>query len=249
MLGNRSLFAPSQTMIDHVSGAGCSREPYFAIGYGVALDLLRYGIIRADTDKVFDIGCGCGRVGQFIATVLDEAKGGQYTGFDTWKEGVDWATETLTPLYPHARFRHIGPTIESPYDAAGAYRIALEDASHDAFIATSLFTHLRREPADYYLSEVARVLKPNGRAYISYYASKERFREIQPKANCDEDAYGIYFLKPECEDAFVEAHEVEKMAATHGLRLLGKRWGPWRGLQFAYRGLGGYQDRFMFKKV
>jgi hypothetical protein len=96
MLGNRSLFAASQRMIDHVSGAGSSREAYFAIGYGVALDLLRYGIIRADTDKVFDIGCGCGRVGQFIATVLDEAKGGQYTGFDTWKEGVDWATETLT---------------------------------------------------------------------------------------------------------------------------------------------------------
>ena len=98
-----------QHLIDHVTGggSGSNQESYRLIGFAVAIDILNFGVIDAPSDKVIDLGCGCGRVGQVIAPVLDPAAGGAYFGFDIWAEGVTWAQENLTKYYPHASFKHL----------------------------------------------------------------------------------------------------------------------------------------------
>jgi len=247
---NRTLFPMDQQLMDHISGAGVStQESYLKVGYSIALDMIRYGVLTSRSNKVFDLGCGSGRVSQFIATIVEPSEGGSYTGFDTWKGGVDWASKNITPIYPHARFMHIGPIEKNGYEASEAYPVPLENQSHDVFMANSLFTHLRQSAAEYYLSEVSRVLKKSGKAYISYFASKELFHEIAPNAKYDEDGYAINFCKGDSEDQFVDEIAVENMAIKYGLKLLGKRWGHWRGQQYSYRGYHGFQDLFIFQKI
>jgi len=165
---NRSWRPVDQVLVNHVTGGG-TEEAFFLVGYAVTLDILQYDIICSPAARVFDIGCGCGRISQFIAPLLDPELGGQYVGFDTWEEGTSWAMNNIGNIYPHAEFRHIGPANQSGYVADQAYTLDLPDNSFDAFIANSLFTHLRRHAAQTYVREVARILKPGGKGYVSFF--------------------------------------------------------------------------------
>ncbi|MGH6837837.1 MAG: class I SAM-dependent methyltransferase [Methylocella sp.] len=159
-----------QHFIEHVAGTG-GEELYRLIGIGATIDILNFGVIDAPSNKVIDLGCGCGRVGAVLASVLDPAAGGAYFGFDIWTEGVTWAKENWTKYYPHASFKILGG--HPGYDAQASYRLDLPDASQDAAIATSVFTHLRAKPANDYAAEIARVLRPGGKAYTTFLASKD----------------------------------------------------------------------------
>jgi SAM-dependent methyltransferase len=244
---NRSWPPISQSMIDHVTG-GATRENFFIVGYAVTLDILQFGVICSPAARVFDIGCGCGRVSQFVAPLLDPQSGGDYIGFDTWAEGTRWATNNISRVYPHVKFRHIGPATQSGYVAAEAYKLDLPDCSYDAFIANSLFTHLRKDAARTYVEEVARILRPGGKGYISFFASKDKFREIQPNATINEDEYSINFSKITTEDNFTDEDRVFQLFQNSGLEVVGYKYGHWRGNQYASRGYSGYQDIFIIKK-
>jgi SAM-dependent methyltransferase len=203
ILRNLSRFPVSNDMVQHVSG-NTDQAGYFLVGYSCAIDALRFGVLNSPANKVFDIGCGCGRVGQFIASMLDPEFGGSYTGYDTWSSGIAWAAENLTPVMPHARFTTLGRT--NRYEASSSFVLDLPSASHDAFIATSLFTHLRKPAADGYFAEIARILKPGGRAYITYFASKTIF--TLPPEQVVEDDYAVNFLKGDVEDTFVDEPQI-----------------------------------------
>ena len=236
-----------EALVRHVTG-GATIETYYGVGYAVVLDVLGFGLITTRDTTVAEIGCGCGRIAHFVAPMLEPSAGGAYDGFDTWQAGIEWAAANISPLYPHARFHHLGTPGETGYDADRAYRLALPDDSQHVVLAVSLFTHLRRAAAEGYTREISRVLRPGGRAYVTFFASKGRFREIQPWAPCDEDEYGVYFAKPEFEDAFVDEARARAMFERDGLRVLGVKYGHWRGPKYGFRGHAGFQDVFVVKK-
>jgi SAM-dependent methyltransferase len=49
------------------------------------------------------------------------------------------------------------------------YAFPVEGASTDFAFATSVFTHMRAEEVRHYLAEIARVLKPAGRAFLTFF--------------------------------------------------------------------------------
>lgn len=208
---NRSITQIPQSMIDHTAGAG-TQESFKLIGYATVLDLLKFGVVSSPADKVFELGCGCGRIAYMLSTMLDEQIGGSYSGFDIWSDGIDWATQHITSLYPHATFVRLGKHNEY---VATSYRIYLPDSSQDSFIATSVFTHLRVRAANDYTAEIARILKPGGKGYITFFASKERFREISSVV-CEEDDYAIYYVNTQAEDTFVDEKQAKSMFERHG---------------------------------
>jgi SAM-dependent methyltransferase len=234
----------SDEMIRHVSG-NTDHSGYFMVGHACALDMLRFGVLNSPTNKVFDIGCGCGRVGQFIASMLDPTQGGCYTGYDTWGTGIDWADANITALLPQARFVTLGKI--GGYEAATSFTLDLPPASQDAFVATSLFTHLRKPAAEGYFAEIARLLKPGGRAYITYFASKTLI--TAPADQYEEDDYAINIFKEGSEDTYVDEAQISMMAERHGLSVLGRKYGFWRGQKYRYRQASGFQDVFIFKRV
>jgi ubiquinone/menaquinone biosynthesis C-methylase UbiE len=65
------------------------------------------------------------------------------------------------------------------------FRFPLEDVSFDVVHAYSVLTHLRQETALVYLSEMARVLAPSGRAYITAFVGGKEPFAINPGGYCD----------------------------------------------------------------
>jgi SAM-dependent methyltransferase len=241
---NKSAIHVPQSMIDHVAGGG-TQESFRLIGYSVILDMLKFGVLNSPSDKFFELGCGCGRIGGMLGPMLDETQGGSYNGFDIWADGIEWGSANISTLYPHIQFGFLGNHNE--YVADVAYPIDLESESKNCFVATSVFTHLRAKAADFYVSEIARILKSGGKGYITFFASKERFREIQPNAAPEEDDYAINYVNVQAEDTFVEESSAVQMFERHGLCVMGIKYGSWRGQQF-YRGHAGHQDLFIVKK-
>ena len=94
----------------------------------------------ADRHKVLDIGCGDGQIARALA-----AQGSEVLGVDPTQLHIDVAIE-----------RGGGPR----YLLGGATNIPTDDETFDAVVACLVFEHI--DQMDEAMTEVARVLKPNG---------------------------------------------------------------------------------------
>jgi SAM-dependent methyltransferase len=129
-----------------------------------------FGIPLETYETVFDFGCGCGRVARQL--LQQEPKPRRYVGIDVNKELAEWCRGNLSPVDPNFGFLH--HDVYSPTYAPGnRMRLALPlpalDGEFTLVIAHSVFTHLTRAQAEYYLSEVRRILAPGGMAFTSWF--------------------------------------------------------------------------------
>lgn len=111
-------------------------------------------------NMVLDVGCGTGIMG--IASypfILDQ---GHYLGIDALKMNIHICRET----YPSEYFSFIHPDRRS---SEGRLLWDVEDSSFDLITALSVWSHLDEESAIYYFKEVARLLKPKGKAIITFF--------------------------------------------------------------------------------
>jgi len=148
---------------------GTARPAAFA-GYAAAatVELAARGL--EPDHRVLDVGCGIGPLAAGLAPYL---AGGRYDGFDVHAEAVAWCARVITPRHPHFRFRHadVANTVYNPGGSvpAAEYRFPYPDAAFDFAFLGSVCTHLRPADAAHYLREVGRVLRPGGRAVVSFY--------------------------------------------------------------------------------
>jgi SAM-dependent methyltransferase len=120
-------------------------------------------------DAVFDFGCGCGRQARQLMQQTPLPR--RYVGVDLQKRLIEWCQHNLTPV--DGRFQFVHHDVYSPWFAPDnslrlAQRFPVEDAAFSLIVATSVFTHLTKNQAEYYLSEVARILTPQGIAYTTW---------------------------------------------------------------------------------
>jgi SAM-dependent methyltransferase len=128
-----------------------------------------FGIPPAAYESVFDFGCGCGR--QARQLLLQEPRPRRYVGIDVKPELIDWCAAHLTPVDPAFRFVH--HDVYSPFYAPGnslclARPFPVPDRSVSLLLGTSIFTHLTKDQAQYYLRELARVMRPDGVAFTTW---------------------------------------------------------------------------------
>lgn len=132
-------------------------------------------------DRVMEIGCGLGRMAvpltQFLA-----APTGRYTGFDVVAEGIAWAQAHIASAYPNFDFKHLdfNNQLYNPAGglAAGGGNLPFADNSVDFLFMTSVVTHLDAEYTSFYLREVARMLRPQGRLFVTAFLLNEMNREL-----------------------------------------------------------------------
>jgi SAM-dependent methyltransferase len=141
---------------------------YRAVGDGFRRLFVELGGLEPGHD-VLDVGSGSGR----MAYALEDWLTGSYEGFDVMPEAVEWCRREITPRHPRFRFQLADIRSErynpgGTYEAAG-YRFPYGDDSFDFAFLTSVFTHLQRPAVENYLSELARVLRPGGRCFATYF--------------------------------------------------------------------------------
>ncbi|HEX3689370.1 MAG TPA: class I SAM-dependent methyltransferase [Solirubrobacteraceae bacterium] len=125
------------------------------------------GLIRAvgrdpaDLRSVLDFGCGSGRVLPHMAALAPQAA---YTGCDVDAAAIDWAARA---------HRALGWSLNSFHPP-----LPFADCHFDLVYAISVFSHLDRGLASMWLSELRRVLAPDGLALLSVHGPHafEQFR-------------------------------------------------------------------------
>lgn len=123
------------------------------------------------TDQVLDVGCGFARIAQGLTGYLRD--GGSFDGFDVLEGEIEWCRRNVTRKHAHFRFQ-VADLYNKFYNPAGTqqaadFRFPYDDAAFDFVYLISVFSHMLPGDMDHYLSEIARVLRPGGRCFITYY--------------------------------------------------------------------------------
>jgi SAM-dependent methyltransferase len=128
-------------------------------------------------ERVLDVGCGPGYVARDVAGFL--SADGLYDGIDVQRGLIEELRERYARA-PNFRFHHadIENATYNPTGAVSAsdYRFPIADASVDVVVLRSVFTHMLPDEVARYVAEIARVLAPGGRAYVTYFLLNEESR-------------------------------------------------------------------------
>lgn len=139
----------------------------------IGKDFLSYfidlGKLKSD-EKVLEVGSGIGRMALPLTAYLTE---GEYEGIDIVKSGVDWCNKNISSKHINFKF-HLADIKNKVYNPKGQYdasqyKFPFADSHFDFIFLTSVFTHMLPSEVKNYISEISRVLKKNGRAFITFF--------------------------------------------------------------------------------
>ena len=121
--------------------------------------------------KVLDLGCGNGR-----HTVMLAKAGFDTYGMDLSKEGLKVTRKWLNELNLKANLKQASCYKKFPF----------EDNFFDAIVSIQVIHHAKHKNIKYCISEIERVLKPNGTIFItvtksSYRTRAKKFKIIAPR--------------------------------------------------------------------
>jgi SAM-dependent methyltransferase len=117
----------------------------------------------ASYESVFDFGCGCGRVARQL--ILQNPQPSRYVGVDVHPELITWCRENLSPAAPGFEFYHhdvFDKLVNADEAKPDVLALPVEDGSVTFFESLSIFTHIVERQLAFYLTEAARVLRPDG---------------------------------------------------------------------------------------
>lgn len=133
-------------------------------------DFIKYGELHPN-DRVLDVGCGVGRIAIPLTQYLSNR--GEYFGFDIVKHRIEWLQNAYRVKHPNFHFQ-LADVYNKTYNRNGnfqpsEYIFPYEDSSFDFVFLTSIFTHMLAKDVKHYLAEIARVLKPGKKCFITFF--------------------------------------------------------------------------------
>jgi SAM-dependent methyltransferase len=124
------------------------------------------------------VGCGIGRIAYSLMYFLDPSA--RYEGFDVHPFLIARAQQLITPYFPNFHFQHVN-VYNGYYNPNGILKsyefpFPYEDNSFDFIFLASVFTHMLPADVAHYLSEIKRVLKPNGKCLMTAFLLTDESR-------------------------------------------------------------------------
>lgn len=170
MLDNVDLLLPHGKVPPRKLRKFTGSTGFLTIGEAWVQQFVAYGEL-APTERVLDVGCGVGRVAMALTSYINGA--GSYEGFDLYAKGVDWCQKHISSRFPNFHFQ-LTDIYNGMYNSEGKYkareyRFPYDDGSFDFVFLTSVFTHMLPQDMEHYFSEIARVLKRNGRCFATFF--------------------------------------------------------------------------------
>ena len=219
-----------QALLNYVGSGEAGQHGYRMIGFTYLFHALSLLGIPAST-RVLDIGAGAGRIGFAFGPYL-KLGGGHYHGYDTWNDGIEWARENISSIFPEVTFNLLPSPPQGRregYLAEYSAEIPVDENSFDLALCTSLFTHLRRPAYTAYFRHIHRSLKPNAVALITAKLVDQReygwIKEF--KANAADD-YGVYVMDDTYADSYLLEQPFFEDIREAGLAVCRYAPGVWR---------------------
>ena len=247
---------------DHRTGGRYSYAEWAHV-IGIFQTLIFIHLQNKEGNKILDIGCGTGFLG--IASEPFIGGGGKYTGIDVMKSKIDFCRSH----YPASDFEFIHFDVANPYYAPAQERAKskwpVESESYDLVTALSVWTHLDEEDALFYFKEISRVLKPNGKAIVTFYLLDDTYRNTletrsdrrgrfhkrpQDDYIFDRPSYGsnmwLHPKRARVPEAAVGVTEagLEHLLAGSEMKLIEQHQGNWKEVPGAF-----LQDVLIFQKA
>jgi ubiquinone/menaquinone biosynthesis C-methylase UbiE len=110
------------------------------------------GLELKQGDRVLDLGCGAGRMIRHLRPIAERC---EIWGADISAPHISWCKHHLSPPF------HFATTTKVPH-------LPFEDRSFSLIYCGSLFTHID-DLADAWLLELKRILRPDGRLYVTIH--------------------------------------------------------------------------------
>jgi SAM-dependent methyltransferase len=147
---------PEVERIKRVSGATADLNSFLNGGKTAAEHIKRLASHYLGASKAprtfLDWGVGCGRVARHLTLESNI----RLTGIDIDDDNLKWCQDNLTGEY-----KTVGLLPPTPFD----------DNTFDVIYSCSVLSHLTEDVAHHWLSELKRVLRPNGVALLSFNGS------------------------------------------------------------------------------
>ncbi len=187
-----------------------------------------------EDSTVLDIGSGIGRTAIPLTKFLTEQ--GHYEGFDVVKRGIDWCQKNITSKYPNFQFQYI-PLNNDLYRKDGTnpdqFIFPYPDSSFNLAVVNSVFTHMVADEVENYFNEMARVLKPGGIIYATFFLYEEKTGHFPDGFDFPFD-YGHYRLMDDevksANVAFEKGYLQKELVEENGFQIRHIFLGSWRGL-------------------
>ena len=206
--------------------------------------------------RVLDIGCGPGRIAARLTRQLER---GSYEGFDIDPRSIRWCRRKISSRHPNFHFQ-LADIRNAEYNPAGsqearAYTFPYRDDEFDLALAASVFTHMLPGEIERYVSEAARVLKPDGRLLASFFLLNEdtQLRLMYSGRRilgAKEDDGGVHYRSQDATtpERMIAVFEegIRKIYAGAGLTIETIGYGKWCGRRDGFLGFG--QDLVVARK-
>jgi SAM-dependent methyltransferase len=127
---------------------------------------------------ILDVGCGIGRLAVPLTRVLSQD--GRYEGFDIVKIGINWCNKKIKSKYPNFNFIHIDLKNDlynlKTNKEAKNFTFPYRNNEFDLVILTSVFTHMMPDDVNNYLKEILRVLKSDGKCFVTFFLLNDEIK-------------------------------------------------------------------------
>jgi ubiquinone/menaquinone biosynthesis C-methylase UbiE len=206
------------------------------------------------TDNLLEIGSGNGRIASSLTSYLES---GSYIGVDIMKPFIKWCQEAYSN-YDRFSFKHINIYNKFynkfAYKKSRNFKFPFDNSKFDFIYLTSVFTHMHSEDVDNYLSEIHRMLKPGGIAFITYFLINEETKKFMEEGKSTrkfrkytENSYTDTPKNPESAIAFDEEF-IESLYSKNNMKIDKVSLGKWRFPKM-HKSLSHNQDRIVAVKI
>lgn len=193
--------------------------------------------LRPD-ESILDIGCGCGLMALPLSDFLNRE--GRYVGVDIHGPSIKWCVKNISSRHDNFEFARVDVrnVIFNPQGKPAAeFRFPYEDNTFDVVLVKSVFTHMRAQEVDRYLSEIARLMTDRGRCLATFFLLNQEQAELKQQGLNqisfdfgDDVSRYAYQHSPESAIAHRESFVME-LLSKHRLTLRRPvMYGTWSGL-------------------
>lgn len=178
-------------------------------------------------ERVFDFGCGCGRVARQMLQQNSHIPT-RYYGVDLFQPSIDWCRDNLTKVNPNFTFNHVD-VYNAQLNPAGVPQAAMPiDERFSLVNAHSVFTHILECNLKFYFSECVRLMEPGANMRATWFLfDKQYFPMMQTFQNC------LYINAEDCTNATIyDINFVRSLYKEFGQRIVNVRRPAIRGHQW-----------------